>query len=491
MVENDEEKARLQNLVKSCLLEINELKMNVMNLEKEKDLLKNDDKVEELESLIKEKESEITNLQINLKKLETSLNNKENIIKNQEIKINELSNFKDSFKDIKIALEKDLNNFKTQELKEHNEKLKSSLATISEKDKEIKSLIDQIESYKEKIIDLEKNIANKDNLLELQREIDSKDSEIKALKAAAVDEEVLKSLKKEIEDKDNRINELEEIRASFDEVKASYENRLDGKDKRIKELEQIKSSFEDIKSSLEKDIEKYRNGELEKINSKLQSALDKLVEKDNKIKSLKEDLDDKKLEIRKIKDDNISREEYNRLKNEIETKNIKIKKLEEIKGLFSDLDKGYSNKSQEGLGSVSTQTSSTDTPKDVADITAEFNGIKKKEKANQRKIEKLKNELKSCREVNKELETIKDNYKKLTSSPKKDLTSFQSQIYYLIPDKPMSSQEIHSYIRKTAFKDLSYNNVNNIIRGLERKGYLKPEDPENSNNGNWIRTGKK
>lgn len=490
MVEGDEEKARLQNLVKSCLLEINELKMNVMDLEQEKNLLENEDKVEKLESLIKEKEVEIANLQVDLKNLETSLNDKENIIKNQEIKINELSNFKDSFDDIKIALEKDLNNFKTQELKEHNEKLKSSLATIAEKDKEIKSLMGKIESHKEKIIDLKKNIANKDNLLELQREIDSKDNEIKVLKAAAVDEEVLKSLKKEIEDKDNRIKELEEIQASFDEVKKSYENRLDGKDKRINELEQIQSSFEDIKTSLEKDIEKYRTKELEKINSKLQSALDQLVEKDNKIKSLITELDDKKLEIRKIKDDNISREEYNRLKDEIEIKNTKIQKLEELKGLFSDLNNEYSPKSKEKTDSTS-KTSSSSISEAIVNIPLESDNIKNKEKSNKRKIQKIQNELKSCREANKELELIKANYKKLTSSPKKDLTSFQSQIYYLIPDKPMNSQEIHSYIRENAFKDLSYNNVNNIIRGLERKGYLKPEDPENSNGGNWIRTGKK
>ncbi|WP_225370755.1 hypothetical protein, partial [Methanobrevibacter arboriphilus] len=40
MVEKDKEKIKLQNLVKSCLLEINELKIDLMNLENEKNLLK-------------------------------------------------------------------------------------------------------------------------------------------------------------------------------------------------------------------------------------------------------------------------------------------------------------------------------------------------------------------------------------------------------------------------------------------------------------------
>lgn len=489
MVGNDEEKDRLQNLVKSCLLEINKLKMDLMNLEKEKSLLKSDDKVGKLEAVIKEKETEIANLKNDLKNLEVSLNNKDDVIKNQELKIKDLSNFKDSFDDIKAALEKDLNNFKTQELKEHNDKLKSSLATIVEKDKEIKSLISEIESYKEKIKDLKNNIDSKDNLLELQREIDAKDNEIKVLKAAAVDESALKSLKKEIEGKERRIKELEKIQASFDEVKASYEDRLVGKDKRIKELEQIQSSFEDIKTSLEKDIKEHKGKELEKINSKLQSALDKLVEKDNKIKSLVEELDDKKLEIKKLESSNIPKNDYDRLKEEIELKDIKIKKLEEIKGLFSDLDKGSSGKSKKSKSLDLSENSSASG--NVDKIIAGSDDTKNKDKSSGREVEKLKKELKSCMEANKELEKIKDNYKRLTSSPKRDLTSFQSQIYYLIPDKPMSSQEIHGYIREIAFKDISYKNINNIIRGLERRGYLKPEDPENSADGKWVRTDKK
>ncbi|WP_225370757.1 hypothetical protein [Methanobrevibacter arboriphilus] len=74
----------------------------------------------------------------------------------------------------------------------------------------------------------------------------------------------------------------------------SYEDKLFDKDKRIEELEKIQLSFDDIKASLEKDIEQYKNKELEEINSKLQSALDKIVEKDNKIKSLINEINDKK-----------------------------------------------------------------------------------------------------------------------------------------------------------------------------------------------------
>lgn len=346
MIGNDEEKARLQNLIKSCLLEINELKMDLMNLEKEKNLLKNDDKVEKLENVIKKKEKEINELKFNLKNLEDFLENKDKVIESQKLKIDELDNFKNSFDDIKSALEEDLKNFKTQKLKEHNEKLKSALNSNVKKDEEIKSLVENIESYKEKINDLENNLTSKDTLLELQREIDTKENEIKTLKTSSVDEDVLKSLKKEIKSKELRITELEGIQKSFEEVKLSYEDKLNDKDKRIGELEQIQSSFEDIRESLEKDIKRHRSKEIEEINARLQSTLDKIVEKDNKIKSLANELEENKSEITRIKDRNVSKTDYNRLKEEIKVKNMKIQRLEEIKGLFPDLDKGYKNGGQ-------------------------------------------------------------------------------------------------------------------------------------------------
>ena len=329
----------------------------------------------------------------------------------------------------------------------------------------------------------------------MQREIDNKESEIKLLKAASVDQEVFKSIKKELEDKKIRIKELEDFQSSFEEIKLSYEDKLFDKDKRIEELEKIQLSFDDIKTSLEKDIEQYKNKELEEINSKLQSALDKIVEKDNKIKSLINQINDKKLEIKEIKDNNVSKLDYDRLKDEINIKDSKIQRLEEIKGLFSDLDKNYADKPQDSLGkSVGSDSEALISEKSFEKVD-ELNNIQNEDniskiKETENEIKRLKNELNSCKQVNKELESIKDNYKKLTSSPKKDLTSFQSQIYYLIPDEPMDSQEIHNYIQKTSFKDISYNNITNIIWGLERKGYLKPENPEKPNETKWIKINK-
>lgn len=86
---------------------------------------------------------------------------------------------------------------------------------------------------------LKNNLASKDTLLELQREIGAKDNEIKTLKAFSVDEEALNSLKIELKSKESRINELQEVQKSFEEVKSSFEDKLNDKNKKIEELGQI------------------------------------------------------------------------------------------------------------------------------------------------------------------------------------------------------------------------------------------------------------
>jgi len=73
----------------------------------------------------------------------------------------------------------------------------------------------------------------------------------------------------------------------------------------------------------------------------------------------------------------------------------------------------------------------------------------------------------------KELEKIEGYFKKLTAKPKKDLTSFQSQIYRLLPDGKATTENLHSFIQDIGFKDLKYENMLQILRNLERKGYFR------------------
>lgn len=101
---------------------------------------------------------------------------------------------------------------------------------------------------------------------------------------------------------------------------------------------------------------------------------------------------------------------------------MKIQRLEESKGLFSDLNKGYKNEGQNQSNNVSS-TLGFENNNSVSNFKGNNgnNNSNNNKNGNNKEIKKLKNDLKSCRNANKELESIKDNYKRITSSPKKDL----------------------------------------------------------------------
>ena len=83
-LKEDNELNKLQNLVKSSLLEINKLKLKIVQIEAEKDSLKETNDTTELESIIVEKNDEITNLV-------SEVNKYKQIIQSQTSKIEALS----------------------------------------------------------------------------------------------------------------------------------------------------------------------------------------------------------------------------------------------------------------------------------------------------------------------------------------------------------------------------------------------------------------
>jgi hypothetical protein len=71
-----------------------------------------------------------------------------------------------------------------------------------------------------------------------------------------------------------------------------------------------------------------------------------------------------------------------------------------------------------------------------------------------------------------ELEKIKVNFEAIISRPKKDLTSFQSQIYLLLPYDEDTTENLYSQLRTMGFSELSTENFEHALRNLERKGYF-------------------
>jgi hypothetical protein len=71
-----------------------------------------------------------------------------------------------------------------------------------------------------------------------------------------------------------------------------------------------------------------------------------------------------------------------------------------------------------------------------------------------------------------ELEKIKVNFEAIISRPKKDLTSFQSQIYELLPYDEDTTENLYLKLRTIGFSELSNENFEHALRNLERKGYF-------------------
>ena len=78
------------------------------------------------------------------------------------------------------------------------------------------------------------------------------------------------------------------------------------------------------------------------------------------------------------------------------------------------------------------------------------------------------------------MEKFKFVYDKLTAPQLKNLNSIQSQIYHLLPeDEAMDTLSVKDYLNDLAFKNLSFGNTKNILKSLERKGYVEVAKKEN------------
>jgi len=75
-----------------------------------------------------------------------------------------------------------------------------------------------------------------------------------------------------------------------------------------------------------------------------------------------------------------------------------------------------------------------------------------------------------------ELEKIRVYFEAIISRPKKDLTSFQSQIYELLPLEEDTSENLYAKLKTIGFSDLSNENFEHALRNLERKGYFESKD---------------
>lgn len=79
-----------------------------------------------------------------------------------------------------------------------------------------------------------------------------------------------------------------------------------------------------------------------------------------------------------------------------------------------------------------------------------------------------------------ELEIIKYHFNALTAKPKKDLTSFQSQVYQLLPKEENTQENLYTHITEIGFSELSLENFEHVLRNLERKGYFETHERDDT-----------
>lgn len=169
-------------------------------------------------------------------------------------------------------------------------------------------------------------------------------------------------------------------------------------------------------------------------------------EKDREIEKLEGTLEEKNEEISKLEDllDKTSgknNQEIKKLEFDLEEKDKKISELVDL------LDKTSGENNQERF--------------ELA--------LKEKDK----EISELTDLLDQKNAELDDLEKIKRHFDALTARPKKDLTSFQSQVYQLLNTDKCNTEELYAQIIDIGFKELSFDNFNSILRNLERKGYFK------------------
>lgn len=99
--------------------------------------------------------------------------------------------------------------------------------------------------------------------------------------------------------------------------------------------------------------------------------------------------------------------------------------------------------------------------------------VESKLQEKEQEINNLQELLEKKNQKLEELEIIQYHFNALTAKPKKDLTSFQSQVHQLLPDKENTIDNLYVHITEVGFSELSRDNFEHVVHNLERKGYFE------------------
>ena len=356
----DAEKDTLQSLIRSCLLELNSLKLELTQLEVERANDSTPQRLKELEKDIVDKEKEVSVIkfkaedEINL--LKKQMEEKDILIKNQEDRIYELDYVNNSLDEIKEYFAEQLREYKKKELADVNERLNDSYRSMAEKDAQINTLSRNIDEYKIKILKLENDVESQSQILELEKQIELKNNEIRIkdsqidqvnneidiIKQQTIPKEDYISLQTQFESEINAMNdEIANLRTEtipkqdYADLQLKFNSEIKSLDTQLIELKENSVPKEDYM-----DLQARFDNEIDARNSEIQYLKERTVSREDYINlqnQLQSELNARESELRYLKEQSVSREDYLRLQSELQRKEDKIKRLEEINAFFNEL----------------------------------------------------------------------------------------------------------------------------------------------------------
>ena len=365
---------------------------------------------------------------------------------------------------MKESFDHELERFKSLELSEVNLKLQNALNESASKENDLLAKDNEILSIKSE----NKELKQESDSLKLQLAASQSDYDDANLK--------LSDALTAVDEKNAEIKELNDLVVSQKETILDLKNNIVNKDNLVALQREIDSKNVTIR---EKDFEikmlKDKSVSREEF-SRIQDELDKKEEQEIK-GSPEEKLNPTSL-------DNKSLDELNEIKRELELAKENKIRFKVVEDTDDEDDDGIINveasskddelkEKDEALESM--KADNAELNKELTDLKAEIEALK-----NNTEVDDLRAEINEYKDSMEEFEKIKDLYEKLTAPQLKNLNSIQSQIYQLLPDEEMDTLAVKNYINEVAFKNVSFGNIKNILKSLERKGYVEVTKTEDN-----------
>lgn len=280
------DKDKLNARIAELEAEIAKLKAENENLNAEIEKLKAEiealkGQVADRDKTIADKDNTIADLNKKAEDLQKEIDDLKNHVDDLDELIAKLKAEKDGLTDEINKANEDLDT-----AKKDLEALKKELEDAKAKaEAEKKALQDELNAEKEKLADLNKEIAkNEEDKKALQDELDKEKAK------ADADQDKIKELEGKIADKDNEKKALDNAKSELENKVAEKTAELEAKDKEIANLNAKIAEKEDAIKALEEKIAKLE-AEKKELEDKIKALLDKDTKKDDYIKELQDELE--------------------------------------------------------------------------------------------------------------------------------------------------------------------------------------------------------